>query len=106
MPLASWVERAARAVRGGGAPPEEPGVPLEAVRRRLELFLAALYGRGIPIAAAEPPTALRPLLRRMLGLAPARRGDAGPGASIDGERILLPPRLAEPGAGPDAFARY
>jgi len=105
MPLASLLQRAARAVRGGRAPAEEaPGVPLDDVRRRLELFLAAMYGRAIPIAAAEPPTAARPLLRRLLGRAPPR--DAEPGASIDGERILLPARLAEPDAGPDAFARY
>jgi nitric oxide reductase NorD protein len=106
MPLATLVQRAARAVRGGSAPPEAPGVPLDDVRRRLELFLAAMYGRPIPVAAAEPPTAPRPLLRRILGLAPPRRSDDEPGASIDGERIVLPPRLAETGAGPDTFARY
>src|SRR5215218_2257243 len=106
MPLSSLVQRAARAVRGGSAPAEEPGTPLDAVRRRLELFLAAMYGRPIPVAAAEPATALRPLLRRILGLAPPRRSEDEPGASIDGERILLPARLAEPDGGPDAFARY
>src|SRR3954469_4340094 len=105
MPLASLVQRAVRAVRGGSVPAEEPGVPLDDVRRRLDLFLAAMYGRAIPLAAAQPATALRPLLRRILGLAPPRRSEEEPGASIDGERILLPARLAEAGAGPDSFAR-
>jgi len=98
MPLASWVRRA---LRGGDAPRDEPGVPLEAVRRRLELFLAAMYGQGISIAAAEPG-APPPLLRRLLGRTPHHLRDAAPAASLDGDRILLPPRLAEG----DAFARY
>src|SRR3954452_7510037 len=103
MPLASLVQRAARAVGRRGPPPEAPGVPLEAVRRRLELFLAAMYGRGISIAAAEP-AARPPLLRQLLDRTPPHLRDLAPAASSDGERILLPPRLAE--AAGDALARY
>lgn len=89
---------------GRREPAPEAGVPLEAVRRRLELFLAAMYGRGIPVAASEP-TAAPPLLRRLLRSVPAHLRDPAPAASTDGERILLPPRL-DAGDGPEAVARY
>ncbi|MFL5537408.1 MAG: nitric oxide reductase activation protein NorD [Longimicrobiaceae bacterium] len=97
MGLASLLRRAAGR---GDAPAADAGVPLETVRRRLELFLAALYGRGIPIAAAEaPPTP--PLLRRLLRRAPSP--PRTPAASTDGARVLLPPVLGE---ASDALARY
>src|SRR3954454_15462903 len=105
MPLASLVQRAARAVGRRGPPPEAPGVPLEAVRRRLELFLAAMYGRGISIAAAEP-AARPPLLRQLLDRTPPHLRDLAPAASSDGERILRPPRLAASESAGDALARY
>ena len=50
MGFASFLRRAR-----GEVTRAETGVPLESVRRRLELFLAAMYGRAIPIAHAEPP---------------------------------------------------
>lgn len=99
MGFASLLRRAAGR---GDAPAADPGVPLEAVRRRLELFLAAMYGRGIPIAAAETPPAA-PLLRRLL-----RRGPPPPRtppASTDGARVLLPPALGGAEAS-GALARF
>lgn len=86
----------------GDAPPAADGVLLESVRRRLELFLAAMYGRAIPIAEAEVPPA-EPLLRRVLRRGPRR--PPGPAAWTDGERILLPPRVGDADAA-DALARY
>lgn len=77
-------------------PPPPPVLALEDVRRRLEVLLAALYGREIPIVPAEE------------GKNGARRGSPPPAgvAGSDGERIHLPARLdAEQGAEA-ALARY
>jgi nitric oxide reductase NorD protein len=80
-------------------------VRLEDVRRRLELLVAALYEREIPIVDAKPPR--RPgLLRRTLLRAPAHLRGSAVSASTDGIRILLPPSLP---AGADrnaAMERY
>ncbi|HEX8245368.1 MAG TPA: VWA domain-containing protein [Longimicrobium sp.] len=83
---------------------EAPAAALEDVRRRLELLLAALYGRPIPVAAAEPPRppgALRRLFRRV----PRHLAAADLLPASDGERVLLPPRLSAEGDG-DPVARY
>lgn len=97
MGFASFLRRAR-----GEVTRAETGVPLESVRRRLELFLAAMYGRAIPIAHAEPP-ATASLLRRLLRRDPYPHTLA---ASTDGERILLPPSLEIEGGSGDALARY
>lgn len=70
----------------------ERAVPLERVHRRLELLLAAVYGRGIPIAPLETKrwsaTTSTEFVRRQLWA-------GGPMASSDGATIFLPPTLAD-----------
>ena len=78
--------RAAALLRPEEAPRD--GVRLPEVSRRLELLVAALYGRPILIAPA-------PAARR---LGSADRA----GAANDGERIVLPAELP----GDDALSRY
>lgn len=86
--------RIARALGRAPAAPPPPALELEAVRRRLEILLAAVYGREIPIVAAKP-------------VEPTRRTAAGePVAGSDGERIHLPPRLDASGGTEAALARY
>ncbi|HEX8210543.1 MAG TPA: VWA domain-containing protein, partial [Longimicrobium sp.] len=78
--------RAAALLRPEEAPRD--GVRLPEVSRRLELLIAALYGRPILISPAPPPKRLRRTER--------------PGPANDGERILLPAELP----GEDAVGRY
>ncbi|HEU4564930.1 MAG TPA: hypothetical protein VFS05_09795, partial [Gemmatimonadaceae bacterium] len=80
-------------------------VPLDEVRRRLELLLAALHGRVIHIDAAEPPSR-RSRLERIVSPEPRhlRHEEALP--STDGERIRLPASLRAEGGADDAMARY
>jgi nitric oxide reductase NorD protein len=89
--------RIARAFRRAAAD-EVPVVRLEDVRRRLELLVAALYGRAIPIASVEAPR--RSALTALLRPVPAHLRGADALASTDGERILLPETLPDttPGA--------
>jgi len=82
-----------------------PSVHLDDVRRRLEIFLAAVHGRPIQIATAEPPPAPG-LLRRVFRRTPAHLRDAEPAASSDGERILLPAALDAGEGAETAVARY
>src|SRR5215218_7376957 len=70
---------------------QRPTLPLEQVQRRLELLLTAMYGRPIPISAAEPRGGtwverLADFLSR-----DARKREATPG--IDGAGIQLPVSL-------------
>jgi nitric oxide reductase NorD protein len=71
-------------------PEEAPhyGARLPEVSRRLELLIAALYGRAILITPAPPPKRLRRSER--------------PVPANDGERIVLPAELQ----GDDAVSRY
>ena len=82
---------------------------LEDVRRRLEILLAAVYGRSIPIVASESTAAPRwhrRLLHRLRPPPPHLRPAAAPAAS-DGERIHLPRALGLGEGGVDAaLARY
>jgi nitric oxide reductase NorD protein len=80
----------------------EPRLQLERVHRRLELLLAAVYGRPIPIAPLETPRWTGPSARA-LAMRHFRLG--APIASVDGERIFLPPFLAETPDVP-ALTRY
>ncbi|HST60460.1 MAG TPA: hypothetical protein VLK84_17300, partial [Longimicrobium sp.] len=57
--LASLRARLAGAFRRGSAP-GPPVVRLEDVRRRLEVLLAALYGREIPILPLDASAAAGP----------------------------------------------
>jgi nitric oxide reductase NorD protein len=82
-----------------------PAVHLDDVRRRLEIFLAAVHGRPIQIATAEPPPAPG-LLRRAFQRTPAHLRGVEPGASSDGERILLPAVLDAADGAEAALARY
>jgi nitric oxide reductase NorD protein len=83
-------------------PPAPPSLPLDDVRRRLEILLAAVYGREVsivPAKAPEEPGWARRMLRRD---APP----ADPLAASDGERIHLPAALPV-GEGRDAaLARF
>lgn len=73
--------------------PAPPVLPLEDVRRRLEVLVAALYGREIPIVPVEPK--------------PGRRdGHPAEVAASDGERIHLPARLDASDGAEAALARY
>jgi nitric oxide reductase NorD protein len=82
--------------------PAPPVLRLDDVRRRLEVLLAALYGREIPIAALDPTREAAGRTGRL----PAHLRAAGPVAASDGERIHLPAQLdASQGAGA-ALARY
>jgi nitric oxide reductase NorD protein len=78
--------RAAALLQPEDAPRD--GVRLPEVSRRLELLIAALYGRPILISPAPPAKRLRRSQR--------------PAPANDGERILLPAELA----GDDAVGRY
>ena len=84
---------------------ERPAVALDDVRRRLELLLAAVYGRAVPIVAAgapEPPGRLARLFRPV----PPHLEGAELLAASDGERIHLPPSLDAEGGAEAALARY
>lgn len=84
---------------------EAPRLALGAVRARLELLLAALYGERIPILPADPeppPTWLGRLLRR----APRHVRSPGALAGTDGQHVWLP-RVLDAGAGePPPLDRY
>ena len=79
---------------GRGALPgrQRSVVRLDDVRRRLELLVTAVYGRPIPIAAAEPPKGSRETLwERIVG--PRHVRSSGLLPSTDGERIQLPRQI-------------
>lgn len=80
---------------------------LAEVRRRLELMLAALYGREIPIAASEPAPRGRWYRRFLRRPPPHLRPATPPTAASDGARVHLPPALPLGGGGAEAaLARY
>ena len=89
-----------RALRGrrDPAPSAPPVVALDDVRRRLELLLAALYGRPIPVESAPlpPPPSWWERVSRRTAPPPA------PLAASDDARVRLPRTLD----GDDALARY
>jgi len=69
--------------------PEPERLELEAVRRRLELLIAALYDRPMGIEPTERPPA-----GRLRGWLARRRSARAPSlAATDGDVILLPPSL-------------
>ncbi|MGI9090684.1 MAG: nitric oxide reductase activation protein NorD [Gemmatimonadaceae bacterium] len=70
---------------------QHSGVPLDSVRRRLELFLSAVYGRDFQIVHVDEPASrswMRPINRTPRWL----RGDRALPAN-DGHCILLPSEL-------------
>jgi nitric oxide reductase NorD protein len=80
-----------------------PTVPLESVQRRLELLLAALYGRAIPIAPVDDTLWNRARVRRMANRDPRAR-EATP--SADAETIYLPAELTAFEGDAETVARY
>jgi nitric oxide reductase NorD protein len=64
---------------------------LDAVRRRVELFVATLFPHTPTIGVAEPPAPL-PLLAKLAGYSD-RASPPIPLASVDATRLRLPPRV-------------
>jgi nitric oxide reductase NorD protein len=88
------------------APPwrrEHPVVALESVRRRLELLLAAMYGRAIPIAS---PATHRESWWRRAARAASPFQQVAPLPASDGESLRLPPSMDASGGDATALARY
>ncbi len=80
-------------------------VDLEQIRRRLELLMAAYYGRAIAVEAADSARQAG-WLRRYLLRAHGERAASDALPRTDGERILLP-RALDAAAGEEAtIARY
>jgi nitric oxide reductase NorD protein len=98
--LAGQIRDRARARLGK----RKPSVSLDTVQRRLELVVAALYGRPIALAATDrPPNTFRARLESLLGVqADARRTTP----TVDGETIRLPETLDAPDGAERAIARY
>jgi nitric oxide reductase NorD protein len=79
-------------------------VQLASVRRRLELFLTALFGAAIPIAALEPPPPVTWLGRLARGRADARR--TPPICATDGIRVYLAGTLDLAGSRDETLRMY
>src|SRR6185312_8914488 len=85
-------------------------VTLAAMRRRLELMLAAMYGRPMRIVPASA-SSVAPWFKRIFRPVPKhlrRTGAEAPQAGSDGERIELPTTLEQTGITEPAaaIARY
>lgn len=80
-------------------------VELEQLRRRLELLVAAYYGRTIPIEAADSVQHVG-WIRRYVLRAHGERAASDALPSTDGERILLPRTLEASRGEEAAIARY
>ncbi|HEX5869622.1 MAG TPA: hypothetical protein VFY65_04340, partial [Longimicrobium sp.] len=106
MPLPTLAARGRALWRRLRPVPEPPVLRLDDVRRRLEILIAAVYGRPIPIVATEPPEpqswARRLLLPDPRHLRP--RGELP--AAADTERVHLPPQLDAAEGEAAALARY
>ena len=82
----------------------KPTVTLEAVHRRLELVVAALYGRPIALTTTERgPQGWRQRIEALLGVQPDARRTT---PTVDGETIRLPDVLDAPDGAESAIARY
>jgi nitric oxide reductase NorD protein len=83
---------------------QRPTLPLEQVQRRLELLLAAMYGRPIAIASVEPTTTYWvERVGNFLSRDPRAR-ESTPG--VDGTGIHLPASLTARDGEAAAIARY
>jgi nitric oxide reductase NorD protein len=85
--------------------PEREVVRLDQVRRRLEILLAAVYGRSIPVVAARPPEPPS-RWRRLFFPEPRHLRPAEIMAGTDAERVHLPPVLDAAEGAAAALARY
>jgi nitric oxide reductase NorD protein len=85
---------------------EPPVLRLDDVRRRLEILVAAVYGRPIPIVATEPPEP-RHWARRLFFPEPGhlRRDELLAAADAD-QRVHLPPQLDAAEGEQAALTRY
>ena len=75
-----------------------PALPLDTVRRRLEILLTAMYGRPIPILPIDD--AAEGWWRRLTG------DRVPPSAASDGETLRLPPTMDAGSGAADPVARY
>src|SRR5829696_5300411 len=106
MPRPTGVIARGRAIwRRLGPGPEPPVLRLDEVRRRLEILLAAVYDRPIPIVPAEPPKPPH-IARRIFFPEPGHLRAAEPLPASDGERVHLPPVLDAAEGRAAALARY
>ena len=80
-------------------------VELEQLRRRLELLMAAYYGRTIPIETADDARHIG-WIRRYVLRAHGERAASDALPSTDGERVLLPRALDASRGREAAIARY
>jgi len=83
---------------------EPPVLRLDEVRRRLEILIAAVHGRPIPIVAVEPPEPPRGFAR--LFPEPRHLRPAELLAAADAERVHLPPWLDAAEGADAAMTRY
>ena len=105
--LIEGARRAAVAVRElwwRARPPEaRQTLPLAHVKRRLELFVAALYRDPPPILPSDPPPAPRGLAR-VLGRAPRQLATARALPGTDGALVWLPRAIEAGDRAPAANA--
>src|ERR1051326_6018302 len=78
-------------------------VELDGVRRRLELLLAAMYGRHIPIAPPEVKGSSW-FKRTLRAISPFTQSETIPAS--DGESLQLPPSIDASAGDTAAIARY
>lgn len=98
--------RLARAAwRQYGPAANNTDVLLTTVRTRLELFVTALFGMPIVVAAMDPPPPVT-WLGRLSGARPADKLDVRLMSATDGRQIFLPPVLAASLWGLDAITMY
>ncbi|WP_420130406.1 nitric oxide reductase activation protein NorD [Longimicrobium sp.] len=85
--------------------PQAPVLRLDDVRRRLEILIAAVYGRSIPIVATAPPERTH-WTRRLFFPEPGHLRRDELLAAADAERVHLPPQLDASEGEAAALARY
>lgn len=105
MPETRWRQKARALWRRWRPEPERSVLRLDDVRRRLEILLAAVYGRPIPVVAAKPPEPPG-RLARVFFPEPRHLRTREILAGTDAERVHLPPELDAAEGAAAALARY